>query len=222
MSSIETQRTRRRDGPPGEPLAIAVGGMTCEGCATTLKTGLLSVDGVREVRVDVDAQQVTLWTDARLDDDRVRRRIEQLGFTATEGPAASRTTRLVELAALALVVGLLGALLSTVVSDDLGAGWLSGVTDSFRDGSLIAIAFGFLFGVLVAFSPATLAVAPVVMGYVTCTRASSPGRAVRLAAAFVAGIVLIDVILGAAFGAAGTSAIAFISSRLAFGTSSPR
>lgn len=52
------------------------------------------------------------------------------------------------------------------------------------------------------------------MGYVTGAGATTRQDAFRLSVAFVGGIVIVDVALGAAFALVGTEAIGFISSRL--------
>jgi cytochrome c-type biogenesis protein len=163
--------------------------------------------------VDVDAGQVLL-TGSGLDASEARERIERLGYQVGEQSQRPAWSPLaVGLAALLVV--LVGSLLFQLGSDALFAsGGLASLSESMRGAGLIGLPLAFALGLLVAFAPPTYAMAPAVMGYVTGAGANSRKRALRLSVAFVAGIVLVDVALGAAFALAGTQAIGFISSRL--------
>lgn len=96
----------------------------------------------------------------------------------------------------------------------LSSGALASVGERMDGGALMGLPLAFAFGVLVAFAPPTYAMAPAVMGYVTGAGATTRQDAFRLSVAFVAGIVVVDVALGAVFALVGTEAIGFISSRL--------
>jgi cytochrome c-type biogenesis protein len=176
---------------------------------------------VTRVDVDLDEHEVTLVGAAgTLDAARARERVEELGYrVAGEGAGSAAQTRRgwspVELLLALALVALAGTLLFRFVGDSyLGAGSFADLADVFRGKSLAGLGLGFAFGLVVAFAPATYAIAPAVMGYITGAEATSTRGALRLSAAFVAGIVLVDVIVGAAFAAGGTAAIGFFSSRL--------
>ena len=62
-----------------------VEGVACESCAKRLRAGLMKVDGVKSVSVDVAAKRVAVDYDAATTDaQRIRAAIEALGFTATK------------------------------------------------------------------------------------------------------------------------------------------
>jgi cytochrome c-type biogenesis protein len=77
-----------------------------------------------------------------------------------------------------------------------------------------AVVLALLLGLLATFSPATFPLAPVIVGYIgssTRARASAWGRAL----AFLAGVSLVTVAVGALFGAAGVLAQMLIGGNLA-------
>jgi hypothetical protein len=84
----------------------------------------------------------------------------------------------------------------------------------FSIASGVALGVAALFGLLVGFSPVTLATMPAVLGYAT-REGSSRRRAFRISVAFVGGMASVDVVIGALFAVLGTAAISFFSSRLA-------
>ncbi len=195
------------------PLRLSVEGMTCDGCARSVELALGQLPGVRAVDVDVAAGEVRV-TGTGLYPVETRKRIERLGYRVGERaqrPASSP----VGIALAALLVVLSGALLFGLGSDALfSSGALASVSDSMRGAALVGLPLAFALGLLVAFAPPTYAMAPAVMGYVTGAGATTRARALRLSVAFVAGVVAVDMALGAAFAIAGTQAIGFISSRL--------
>lgn len=208
---------------PGEAeqvVTLPVEGMTCEGCSTSVRRGLSRLDGVTHVEVDLEQDEVVLrGPSGRLDAEAARRRVDELGYRVPAEPAEQRRdglrwslTELIVAAALVVVAGTL--IFRLGVDSYLGGGALAGVRDTFREVSALGVGLGFVFGVIMAFAPVTYAMAPAVMGYVTRARARSTGQAARLSGAFVAGIVSIDVLVGAAFAAGGAVAVTFFSSRL--------
>lgn len=56
-------------------------GIKCDGCANTIKGVLCALDGVHEVRVDVDSKRVSVDYDANLiTDSQIRGHLSQAGF----------------------------------------------------------------------------------------------------------------------------------------------
>ena len=69
-----------------------VEGVACESCAKRLRAGLMKVDGIKSVSVDVAAKHVTVDYDAATTDaQRIRAAIEALGFTATKDEKQTST-----------------------------------------------------------------------------------------------------------------------------------
>lgn len=85
----------------------------------------------------------------------------------------------------------------------------------FDDISLLPIGLAFLLGVLIFFSPTILAMSSVVVGYAASSRGHSRFRAVKTAAGFTLGIVIVNAIVGAAFAAGGREVIRFTTDKLA-------
>lgn len=77
--------------------------------------------------------------------------------------------------------------------------------DVFSQVSLWAVVLSFLLGLLATFSPATFALTPVIVGYVGAGARSRPAAWGR-ALSFVGGLSLVNVAIGALFGAAGAFA----------------
>ncbi|MBX7433621.1 heavy-metal-associated domain-containing protein [Mycobacterium sp. Y57] len=62
---------------------ITVAGMSCEGCATAVRSELTHVAGVTGVDVDLSAGTVTIHrndADAPVDPDAIRNAIEEAGY----------------------------------------------------------------------------------------------------------------------------------------------
>lgn len=71
-------------------IGYRVEGVACESCAKRLRAGLMKVDGVKSVSVDVAAKRVAVDYDAATTDaQRIRAAIDALGFKATESQAAT-------------------------------------------------------------------------------------------------------------------------------------
>jgi len=203
-------------------LTLPVEGMTCEGCATTVRGALGGLAGVSEVTVDLDRDQVVLRGACEgLDAERARRTLGELGYrvggghtTESAGDRAQWSLR--ELLVAAVLVAVAGTLLFQLSIDSFyGGGAVADARETFANVSAVGIGLGFLFGVVMAFAPITYAMAPVVMGYVTRAQTRSTADAARLSVTFVAGIVSVDVLVGAIFAAGGSVAITFFSSRTA-------
>ena len=62
-------------------LTFSVPGVSCDHCRAAIADEVGSVDGVREVVVDLDAKRVVVRGE-RLDDDAVRAAIEDAGYDA--------------------------------------------------------------------------------------------------------------------------------------------
>lgn len=201
---------------PAESLSLAVEGMTCHGCVATLRRDLGALEGVDRVDVNLDARQVVLSGPAgELDVARARARIDELGYLVVEPAATGRRWGAWELALAILVAVLAGAL-----AFQLGSGAylqsLPELNELIAEISLVGIGLALVLGLVVGFGPPTYAIAPALMGYVSASGSTTTRRTATLAVAFVGGLVLVDLAIGAALGLAGTSVIAFLSSHLAW------
>jgi len=199
-------------------LELPVAGMSCESCASTLRRGLATLEGVSHVDVDLaDGRVVLAGAPGALDATAARARIGELGYQLTDEPTAdARRWSAWELGLAVLVVVLVGAVAFQLGSDAyFRPGAIAGLNETIGEISALGIGVALLLGLAVGFGPPTYAVAPVLMGYVSGSPETSTRRTVKLAGAFVGGLVLIDLVVGAAFGFAGTPAIGFLSSRLA-------
>ncbi len=72
--------------------------------------------------------------------------------------------------------------------------------------SILGFALAFAAGLIVAFSPSSIPMIPVLMGYVLKPRGCSKSRSIVLSSGFVLGIVFINVLLGIVFTAVGAVA----------------
>jgi copper chaperone len=64
---------------------IKIANLKCEGCETTIKKGLLKIDGVSSVKIDNDKDTVTVTYDDNLDRVKITNKLHSLGYPeATE------------------------------------------------------------------------------------------------------------------------------------------
>ena len=64
---------------------IKIANLKCEGCETTIKKGLLKIDGVSSVKIDNDKDTVTVIYDDNLDRVKITNKLHSLGYPeATE------------------------------------------------------------------------------------------------------------------------------------------
>lgn len=194
--------------------------MTCGGCATGVRLGLLSLPGVEDVDVDVEGNKVMV-VGRSVDPSSVRARIEELGYTtaatadeATPRRSASRGL-VVGAVALALIFLIGTVVFARVVDAYLEPGNVAAVNEWFAGASLARVILAFIFGVVVGFAPSTYAMAPAVAGYAAPARSRSRRDGLRFTAAFIVGMVVIDVIVGGLFAAFGRAALSFFGDRLA-------
>ena len=59
---------------------IKVKGMSCQHCVMAVKTALSSLDGVKEVDVNLEKGEATLIHDGPVDTNEARQRIEKAGY----------------------------------------------------------------------------------------------------------------------------------------------
>ncbi|MGE2732403.1 heavy-metal-associated domain-containing protein [Mycolicibacterium vaccae] len=59
---------------------IAVAGMTCGGCANSVRAELKAVPGVVDVDIDLSNGTVTINSDAPLDEAAVKAAVEEAGY----------------------------------------------------------------------------------------------------------------------------------------------
>lgn len=210
---------RGRTDPPTsgtQQLRVPVHGMTCDGCAASVRNGLSGLAGVADVDIRVDDAEALVTGDPRLlDEAALRDRVEAIGFHLAPPPDVPRRWRW-KLAALAVVA--LAALavgfwaFQQVSSAAEGAEQLQA---TFAAASAVAFVLAFTLGIIVAFAPSSLAMTPAVIGYVTGSHTRSTPAALRLSAAFVLGVLLVDAAIGAAAALGGRAAILALEERLA-------
>ena len=197
---------------------IPVSGIKCDGCATTIKLGLAGVAGVQRVDVDVHRGAVTVARDLEVVDDAgLRAAIEELGYrvksTERSSPGSARSPLV---AALTLGVPLvIGTVAFAVLSARFfRSGGVQAFNDSLGQASVLAVLLALGFGLVAGFAPSTYAMAPALAAYVTRSHDASRTSGARLSLAFVAGIVTVDVIIGALLGISGTAVLRFLGERL--------
>jgi copper chaperone CopZ len=60
---------------------ITVEGMSCGGCANSVRAELTHIPGVVEVDVDISSGTVTIASDAPVDSAAIRAAVEEAGYT---------------------------------------------------------------------------------------------------------------------------------------------
>ena len=66
---------------------FTVSGMHCEGCESSIETGLRRLDGVRDVTADHRAQTVRVsFDERRLDPAHLAERLERIGYAPVADP----------------------------------------------------------------------------------------------------------------------------------------
>ena len=60
---------------------ITVEGMSCGGCANSVRAELAHIPGVNHVDVDISNGTVTIASDAPVDGDAIRAAVEEAGYT---------------------------------------------------------------------------------------------------------------------------------------------
>lgn len=222
-----SQKRRRKAADSAAPslgsatVELPVEGMTCSGCAYTVETGLHALPGVGAVKADVAGQRVIVTCQPEaVDEATLATRLEEMGYQVAPAKA-DRTGGMGGLKKLILFVGAVAVVAGLgylgfryAVEFYLAPGNIEDLNSSFSSISLSAIGLAFVFGLIVAFSPFTIALAPAVMGYVGGSRHSSRLNSFRLSAGFVSGIAFVDVIIGALFATAGAVALRFFAERL--------
>ena len=59
---------------------IEIVNLKCNGCVNTVKKGVLSIDGIDDVEVDLDASKVTVPTENQELIDEVKAKLSKLGY----------------------------------------------------------------------------------------------------------------------------------------------
>lgn len=203
---------------------IRVAGMDCAACQVTIAESLRQLNGVDAVEVDWRAGVARITYDqARGANEALfRHRIEALGFTVLpEGVGAHRPAAP---SPLRLLLGFLILLPVLFAFRDRLAympgqnaafvpAWLN--QEIFSAASAAAVAVAFLAGVATFFSPSMVAVVSVVLGYTAGTAQRDRRAALGVASGFAAGLILVDGVMGAAYGGVGKVAIRFFTGHLA-------
>lgn len=198
---------------------LPVSGMDCSSCVVAIEAGLGQVAGVEAVRVDMDTGIVSLRYDpGRASRRELEGRIEELGFAVGEDARRGRP-----LIPISVIVAALGVALPLIVLFRDKAGYTPDALyvpgglepGRFDQVSLLPIGLAFLLGVLVFFSPTILAMSSAVVGYSASSGGHSRTSAIKVAAGFALGIVLVDAVVGGLFAAGGKEAIRFFTDRQA-------
>lgn len=199
----------------GTTFQVPVHGMTCEGCATTVRRGLSRLEGVEQV--EVDAGDATATVTGSVTEADVRDRIVTMGYDLAPGDDDRSLSRrqLAGLVGVVVLVVALGLWAFLQVSGAVTGAGAADVQTTFSRASPVAFGLAFVLGLAAAFAPSSLAMAPAVMGAVMEGHAHSRRRAATLAAAFVGGVLVVDAVVGAVFAAGGQAAIAWLEARLA-------
>jgi copper chaperone CopZ len=61
-------------------ITVAVAGMSCSGCASSVRAELAAIGGVRTVDVDLSSGTVTIASDAPVDSADIHAAIEEAGY----------------------------------------------------------------------------------------------------------------------------------------------
>lgn len=64
---------------------IIVEGMTCAGCANTVKTKFEAVDGVKSVGVDLESKKITIESDSKIDKETLIAALSDTNYSIVEG-----------------------------------------------------------------------------------------------------------------------------------------
>ncbi len=206
---------------------ICVAGMDCAACQVTIAENLRQLDGVHAVEVDwrSGVARITYDQARGADEALFRQRIEALGFIVLpEGPHNVGAHRTAAPSPLRLLLGFLVLLPVLFAFRDRLAympgqnaafvpAWLN--QEIFSAASAAAVAVAFLAGVATFFSPSMVAVVGVVLGYTAGTAQRDRRAALGVAGGFAAGLILVDGVMGAAYGGVGKVAIRFFTGHLA-------
>lgn len=147
----------------------------------------------------------------------LERRIDELGYRVEPGDPSlneQQGKRSWVPVMLVVIAAVIGSLIITTIVESFVDGPVTQLKSTFSEVSLFAVGASLLFGLAVGFAPSTVAILPAVIGYVVRSPAQDARSRVELTAAFVAGMILADMLVGAAFGALGGVAIGFFSTRL--------
>lgn len=196
--------------------------MTCAGCADNVQVALSQVRGVGTVEVDVERGEARVQPAAEtaggLDEAELRAAVERIGYDTTPGPpeASSRTAgwkpwMVAGLVALALAAGVVAFRSVNAVYET--AGTLQQLNGVFDEVSVLAFGLAALIGLVVAFAPSSLAMAPAIMGYVSTSGTSSTRRAAGLSGLFLLGMLLTNIVLGALFAFGGKAVMQAVGAR---------
>lgn len=177
---------------------------------------MCALPGVRGAAVESRDGTSVLVVEGAPDPGAVLSRLDELGYSVEkDGKGPGRAwVKLLAAGLVAAPILAAGIYAFRWIQDYYLAGGVVDLNASFSGASAPALGLAFLFGLAVAFSPFTLAAVPAVMGYVASSKHPSRGDALRLSASFTAGMVTVDILMGALFAGVGTAAISFFSTRL--------
>lgn len=214
------------DGSEGgaDAATIPVAGMTCAGCADNVHLALSQVEGVARVEVDVEQSvaRVQRAAEGGPDEAALRAAVEGIGYdtrepSAEEAGAEAASRRWKPLAAVGVLLAalVLGMVAFRSVSDAYdAAGTLAQLNAVFDEVSLVALGLALVIGLVVAFAPSSLAMAPAIMGYISTTGAGSARRAAGLSALFLGGMLVTNMVVGALFALGGKAVMSTVSANL--------
>lgn len=206
---------------PSDSSTIPVAGMTCAGCAENVHVALSQVAGVGRVEVDVNRGEARVHHAAdgpAVDDADLRAAVERIGYAAARpspAPAAASWWKPAATVGVVVVGLALGVVAFRSVNEAYtAAGTLQQLNAFFGEMSLAAFGMALVIGLVVAFAPSSLAMAPAIMGYISTTEAGSPRRAAGLSALFLAGMLLTTMTVGALFALGGRAVMRTVTANL--------
>jgi len=207
-----------------ETVELQVSGMDCKSCVVAIEGGLSRLPGVDSVKVDLEAGRVLVRHRDGVRLDAMERSIEDLGFQMGEGAAGGEITAHRPFIPAPLVLALIAVSLPLLVVFREALPYTGGQntlftpggldTETFGEVQLISIGIAFTLGVAVFFSPGILAISSAVLGFAAGSPSRSRLDAMRVASGFAVGLVAVNAIVGALFGAGGKVAIRFFGDNL--------
>lgn len=207
-----------------ETAELQVGGMDCSSCVVAIESGLSRLPGVDSVQVDLEAGRVLVSHRDGVRLDALERSVEEMGFQVGEGAGGGAIAAHRPFIAAPLVLAVIAVSLPILVLFRDVLPYMGGRntlftpggldTETFGQVQLISIGIAFALGVAVFFSPGILAISSAVLGFAAGSPSRSRLDAVRVAAGFAVGLIVVNAVVGALFGGGGKVAIRFFGENL--------
>lgn len=59
---------------------VSIEGMSCSHCANKVKTTLEGIESIKKVKIDLDKKEAIIWSSEKIDENKVREKIENLEY----------------------------------------------------------------------------------------------------------------------------------------------